>query len=124
MRLAVQRGGLWLAALALAMQLGVASSVPDLGAARALDALEARLAASICHDGSPLPAPSHHHGAACALCLFCQAFAGQGLLPLAAGPVLPARVAMRLLLTPPPATATPPLQEAHGFFARGPPAVR
>jgi hypothetical protein len=119
--------GVWLTALALAVQLGAAAAVPDIGAGAKDDTFTARLAASICHAGDPgsVPSPAkapHHHAPACALCAVCRALATPGFLPASPGFSLAAPEFVRLRAARlPPARASPTILVA-AFEARGPPA--
>lgn len=115
------RVGAFLALLALAVQLAVASIVlPVATAATALDRL---VAASICHapaaDGSKQPA----HAPACAVCPICQAIAqGAALLPPAVFTLhVPAAVVLRA--APPPPARAPPSSALAAAWPRGPPSL-
>jgi hypothetical protein len=112
--------GRWLAAIALAVQVAAAATVP-VGMAQAAT-IDRLVAASIC-DGGPTDhqLPAHHSAPDCAICPFCQALGQATLLlaPLAVAFDLPRPSVVRVAL-PPPARA-PPARVAAAAYPRGPP---
>lgn len=114
--------GLFLALVALAMQLAVFGIVPATGVGVGVDRL---LATSICHadaaDHGNAPAP--HHAPDCAVCPLCQAIAHAGVIlasPMAAF-VAPVLFVTRAFALPP--ARAPPSVAASATSARGPPAI-
>ena len=118
------RAGVWLAAVAVLVQLLVAAVVPPDG----IDAAQADwlTANAICHAGAPAPADHQpklpHHAPGCLLCPLCQAMVQAGLVPAPPVPArgLPAPVRVRLAMAP--AGAAPPAGWPGPAYPRGPPA--
>jgi len=100
--------GLFCALLALVAQLALGAAVPDMELPLALNR-----AALICHAPSPdqgkTPPAQHHHLPLSLFCPLCSTLSTPAPLLPAAGPLLPAPVAMLFHRPglPPPATAPP-----------------
>lgn len=121
-RLPFPRFGLFTALLALAIQLGLAASVPNPASAFALAGVGV-----ICHAGAernevPL-APAHRQAPDCALCPLCNALAAPAPT-LPAAPVVrpPAMMFVAAMVVLPPATA-PPRVIITAAQPRGPPSL-
>jgi len=114
-------GSVFLALLALAVQLAVGATVPQPQLA-ALDRI-----AAICHAGTTpdeAPPAAPHHTPDCLLCPLCATLAGPSLGLAGSGPVLPppgVTVIARAAL-PPPATA-PPARQGTTAQPRAPPHI-